>query len=49
MNLLEINWDELLEVYTVEEILELGGLTPAKALQLLHEDGQLDLPEVIPL
>jgi hypothetical protein len=41
--------DNLLDVFTVEEILEQADLSPATALFLLNQSGDLELPEVKPI
>jgi hypothetical protein len=41
--------EKLLDTYTLEDILEDGGLTIAEALALLVTDGYLALPETKPV
>jgi hypothetical protein len=41
--------ENLLDVYTIEEILEQSDLPPATALYLLVQSGDLELPEVKPV
>jgi hypothetical protein len=41
--------ESILEVYTIEDILELNDLTVADALLLLHEENIIVLPDPKPL
>jgi hypothetical protein len=38
-----------LEVYTLDELIEMSDVTPEEALAILHEVGVLNLPEVKPV
>lgn len=44
-----INIPNLLDVYTLEEILEYNDLTPEEVIELLYRAGYIKLPEVEPL
>ena len=41
--------ENLLDLYTVEEILELADITPSHALFLLVSSGEIELPETRPV
>ncbi len=42
-------YTDLLETYTIEDILELNDLTAEDCLEFLVEEGFVELPEVKPL
>lgn len=42
-------YTDILETYTIEELLELNDLTPEDCLEFLVEEDFLSLPEVKPL
>lgn len=46
---MELEIEHILEIYTLEEILERGDMTIQDALRILLESGELSLPEVKPL
>lgn len=41
-----IDWEALLQIYSIEEILELGDLTDEDVLEFLYEEGFLILPDI---
>ena len=41
-----IDWEALLEIYTLEEVLALGDLTDIEVLEFLAEEGFLRLPDI---
>lgn len=43
------NAEKVLQTYSLDEILELNDLTEADLLDLLIENGLIELPEVMPL
>lgn len=44
-----MSWEVLLEIYTLEEILERSDVTQEEALEALYELGLIKLPEVTPV
>jgi len=44
-----LNYAAILDVYSLEEILELNDTTPEEALEFLLSHGYIELPEVIPV
>jgi hypothetical protein len=38
--------ENILEIYQFEDILEMNGLQPVDVLYLLHEYGEITLPEI---
>lgn len=44
-----MNYETVLETYSLEEILELNDVTEEEALEFLVTQGFLELPEVQPL
>lgn len=44
-----MNYARVLEVYTLEDILELNDKTPEDCLEFLVEEGWIDLPRIKPL
>lgn len=43
------DYDSILEVYTLPELIELNDLSEAEVLEVLVEAGVVDLPEILPL
>lgn len=41
--------ENLLEVYTLEELLELSDVTPVTAIFILYNAGELELPDIRPV
>jgi len=46
---MEIDFEKILEVYSLETILEENDLTEAAVLQILFENGFIELPRKLPL
>ena len=44
-----MNYATLLEVYTLEEILEMNDKTEEECLEFLDEEGFVELPKIKPL
>lgn len=44
-----MSYAAVLDVYTLEQILELNDLTPEECLEYLVEDGYITLPRIKPL
>jgi hypothetical protein len=41
--------ENILEVYTLEEIAELNDLSPSEVLQFLVDQEFIELPEILPI
>lgn len=44
-----MNYSTILETYSLEELFELNDITAEEALEILVNQGLLDLPEIKPL
>jgi hypothetical protein len=45
----DVTYDRILEIYTLEELLELNDKTEEDCLEFLVEEGYISLPRIKPL